>query len=465
MGNHLRHPITSKVVEREGNEQYTAAVAAMNGFRESMEDAHCMVCTSKYGLFGVFDGHSGSQCSTFCGEMLPNELQNATIPISDEGLVDITLRIDDKFRSQCKESGCTACYFVVTPGPKPGDFSLQVANVGDSRIIVGRNGGAECISMTEDHKPSLPHEKERIERCGGTVAMDRVDGMLAMSRAMGDNEYKVSPGGPLEQKVIAKPDITHVQCTAADWVIVACDGVFESNFTNEEVVEFVKQQMEQNADDIAKVACAVCDEALKRGSTDNITCMVVQFKDGSAFRKDVEFIPGPYHPTKDNFRKAYKSMAEKAGLTLGRALEMRYDLIREQMAQRINALKSDTIKQGMQDEEMKSLQEELAYFKPGPMKLEGAARTQWFGQLAERLDPVEEDGIPGMNLDPATLERIRERLNAAGPEGLANLFNNVVADPDGDGDDCVPMQQDSSSSEAPKAKPKPSAKNSKKKGK
>ena len=61
----------------------------------------------------------------------------------------------------------------------------QVANVGDSRIIVGRNGGAECISMTEDHKPSLPHEKERIERCGGTVAMDRVDGMLAMSRAMG----------------------------------------------------------------------------------------------------------------------------------------------------------------------------------------------------------------------------------------------------------------------------------------
>ena len=31
-----------------------------------------------------------------------------------------------QFRSQCKESGCTACYFVVTPGPKPGDFSLQV---------------------------------------------------------------------------------------------------------------------------------------------------------------------------------------------------------------------------------------------------------------------------------------------------------------------------------------------------
>jgi len=52
------------------------------------------------------------------------------------------------------------------------------------------------FSMTEDHKPSIPAEQERIERCGGTVSMDRVDGMLAMSRAMGDAEYK-RPGPTL----------------------------------------------------------------------------------------------------------------------------------------------------------------------------------------------------------------------------------------------------------------------------
>ena len=53
--------------------------------------------------------------------------------------------------------------------------------------------------------------------------------MTLLSLAAGDNEYKVSPGGPLEQKVIAKPDITHVQCTAADWVIVACDGMWPTS--------------------------------------------------------------------------------------------------------------------------------------------------------------------------------------------------------------------------------------------
>ena len=50
MGNHLRHPISSKVIERHGDENYKAASVAMNGFRESMEDADCMVSNSKYGM-------------------------------------------------------------------------------------------------------------------------------------------------------------------------------------------------------------------------------------------------------------------------------------------------------------------------------------------------------------------------------------------------------------------------------
>jgi len=44
--------------------------------------------------------------------------------------------------------------------------------------------------MSEDHKPDNPGELARIQRSGGFVEDGRVNGMLALSRALGDFEYK-----------------------------------------------------------------------------------------------------------------------------------------------------------------------------------------------------------------------------------------------------------------------------------
>jgi serine/threonine protein phosphatase PrpC len=44
--------------------------------------------------------------------------------------------------------------------------------------------------LSFDHKPWLTVEKERIESAGGCVAMKRVDGELAVSRALGDFQFK-----------------------------------------------------------------------------------------------------------------------------------------------------------------------------------------------------------------------------------------------------------------------------------
>eukprot|EP00667_Euglena_gracilis_P012415 EG_transcript_12752 len=450
MGNQLNQPITSKVVERDGNETYRVAVAAMNGHREAMEDAHCIECHPTYGLFGVFDGHSGSKCSAYCAKNLPIAIQKRKPPLTDEDLVDITLQLDAAFMSECKESGCTACYCLVSPNGD-GTFQLQVANVGDSRILVGRNKGAECVAMTEDHKPSVPAEQERIERCGGKVMMDRVDSMLAMSRAMGDADYKQGPGGQLEQKVIAKPDITRITCTADDWVLVACDGVFESNFSNEEVVEFVRATLAETNDDIARVVCAVCDEALKRGSADNVTCMLIQFRDGTEFKglKPL-FIPGPY-ATGRNFKTAYEAMAQKAGLTMGQALEMRYDMLRDQMTHRIKALKEGVQPQG-QDEELKGLQEELALFKPGPLKLQGPERTQWFEQFATSAGANGEDKGPKSELE--VMERLKQALAAGGGSSLADLLGGGDPPPAAGDKPAAKEPAASSPKEAKKAKRK-----------
>lgn len=62
------------------------------------------------------------------------------------------------------------------------------ANAGDSRSVLSKKGKSKDLS--NDHKPDLPSEKRRIERANGFVEESRVNGMLALSRALGDFEYK-----------------------------------------------------------------------------------------------------------------------------------------------------------------------------------------------------------------------------------------------------------------------------------
>ena len=58
----------------------------------------------------------------------------------------------------------------------------------------------------QDHKPSNPPERERIQNAGGSVMIQRVNGSLAVSRALGDFEYKNVDGkGPTEQLVSPEP--------------------------------------------------------------------------------------------------------------------------------------------------------------------------------------------------------------------------------------------------------------------
>lgn len=81
------------------------------------------------------------------------------------------------------EAGCTACIVFITPD------HIFCANVGDSRAVLKNKSTA--IGLCEDHKPNLRRELKRINESGHHyVEDDRVDGSLAMSRALGDFEFK-----------------------------------------------------------------------------------------------------------------------------------------------------------------------------------------------------------------------------------------------------------------------------------
>ena len=91
---------------------------------------------------------------------------------------------------------------------------IYCANAGDSRTVICERGLA--VDLSKDHKPDLPEERSRIVKSGGEVIDGRVNGMLALSRAIGDFDYKpISPPKDAQNSwylnnhmVTALPDVT-----------------------------------------------------------------------------------------------------------------------------------------------------------------------------------------------------------------------------------------------------------------
>lgn len=90
--------------------------------------------------------------------------------------------------------------------------------------MLGIKGRAKPLSF--DHKPQNEGEKARICAAGGFVDFGRVNGNLALSRAIGDFEFKKSADLPPEQQIVtAFPDVTiHELSDDDEFLVIACDG-------------------------------------------------------------------------------------------------------------------------------------------------------------------------------------------------------------------------------------------------
>lgn len=80
------------------------------------------------------------------------------------------------------------------------DKKLYCANAGDSRAIASRNG--QLVALSSDHKPNNPEEMDRIYNAGGWVEFNRVNGNLALSRALGDFLFKRNQTISAEQQIV-----------------------------------------------------------------------------------------------------------------------------------------------------------------------------------------------------------------------------------------------------------------------
>eukprot|EP00743_Colponemidia_sp_Colp-15_P000901 GILK01000994.1.p1 GENE.GILK01000994.1~~GILK01000994.1.p1 ORF type:complete len:362 (-),score=45.61 GILK01000994.1:171-1223(-) len=337
MGAYLSTPNKEKESRDGGNHIVRYGASAMQGWRTGMEDAHITEpdLAENMSLFGVFDGHGGKEVALFCERNFAAELKKSeAFQRQDyaQALIQTFLRMDQllttpegkrqiqDFNGNAREeapgndrselvqkivqefaretgiqvrlsangqpeetdendsvvnSGCTAVVAL-----KCGN-QLIVANAGDSRCVLSRNGVA--VEMSLDHKPDLETEKARIRAAGGTVSMDgRVNGNLNLSRAIGDMEYKRDKNlRPEEQMITAYPDIRTATLTDEDdFVVLACDGVWDV-MTNQAVVDFVRERLQQNMklSEIVEQIFENCiaPDPMNTGGLgcDNMTCLIV----------------------------------------------------------------------------------------------------------------------------------------------------------------------------------------------
>lgn len=251
------------------NAKFSYGYATFKGKRASMEDYYETSISEVDGqmvaFFGVFDGHGGSRTAEYLKNNLFKNLSSHPDFIKDtkSAIVEAFKQTDADYlneeKGQQKDAGSTASTAVLL-----GD-KLLVANVGDSRVVACRDGSA--IPLSIDHKPDRSDERERIEQAGGFIIWAgtwRVGGVLAVSRAFGDKMLK--------PYVVADPEIQEEEIDGVEFLIVASDGLWNV-LSNEEAVTLV-----QDIKDAEAASRRLIEEAYSRGSSDNITCVVVRFE-------------------------------------------------------------------------------------------------------------------------------------------------------------------------------------------
>ena len=298
-------------------------------------------------VFAVFDGHGGRGAAEYCAENLIRAFTDQPGAVSGNIVMDVDelqrclkntcwqleeeLRVSDAFILQetvireamgnepaqvevkAKDNSGTTGLIAVLCGSY-----IAVANVGDCRAVLSTMGNV--IQLSRDHKPMVSplsdvdtsvqrptgfakeaaleeaeafyaSEKARIEKAGGGITEDsyvvwnctKPKEKLAMTRSIGDFQYKQNKSLPREEQAIsAEPEIIVYpwEGKEGDFLVLACDGVWDV-ITNEAVAGFVRRSM-AGQDRIDAALDETCHklllECLKLHSEDNMTVVLLDLE-------------------------------------------------------------------------------------------------------------------------------------------------------------------------------------------
>jgi protein phosphatase 1G len=202
---------------------------------------------------------------------------------TEEGYVNKHIEIfkelfDPRSQDKCEISmftGTTACVCVIIKD------KIYLANSGDSRAILIRD---ESVYLkTTDHKPENEIEKKRIVNADGRIIDSRVKGSLNLTRSIGDLDYKSNKYlSPEDQIITANPDIYIENCSNCDFIVIACDGIWDSK-NNDKVTKFVASRIKEKP--LLGIIEELLDDCLSKDplnsnctGSDNMSCILIELK-------------------------------------------------------------------------------------------------------------------------------------------------------------------------------------------
>jgi serine/threonine protein phosphatase PrpC/CheY-like chemotaxis protein len=254
-------------------------------------------------FIGLYDGHTGKEAAEFARDHLHYYLANQPTYETDmeASLAKTFFQTDEGFIRSApgSEAGTTATAIIIR-GTK-----LFISNAGDARVVLCRN--QLPVVLTKLHRPEDPEETELIKNRGGSIYFYngawRVNATLSVSRSLGDYSCR--------QYITCEPEVVvhNIDYSQDEFLVVASDGLWDY-MSPEEVVAFVQQcrhevddaraarLLQQNGlasdsdnedgtssesmQNYAIVTAALVDEALQKGSSDNVSCVIVHFQNGLA---------------------------------------------------------------------------------------------------------------------------------------------------------------------------------------
>jgi serine/threonine protein phosphatase PrpC len=150
-------------------------------------------------------------------------------------------------------------------------------NCGDSRCVIVETDGSVRFA-TQDHKPQS--EERRLQQ-GIEKGLDYSLPQCRLSRwwiKVGDYEYSVARSleGPFatSKGIISEPDVNTISAQPGEILVSASDGLWDVMDSSEVAMDLQKIRQRQGlaARDAAR---ALCSMAIQKGSSDNVSAVVV----------------------------------------------------------------------------------------------------------------------------------------------------------------------------------------------